>query len=137
MAFDWGEGRPAGSRVPADGFSARLTRRFAVTETRRLGLAVAGRGGVRLWADDALLVDLRTARDVAEVVEIVLAPGDHRLTAEYHDTAGAAALSIQEQILSYVPTPTPRPAAVPPSPTPTAQRRFDILLPSVHRGATR
>lgn len=108
--YDWGEGPPAPGR-PADGFSVR----FLIPEHGSPDAAllwVEAQGGVRLWADERLLIDEWDAASVARLVRP--ASPVHYLRAEYNDSEGVAAVRIVPVGDDFL-TPTPAATAPPTS----------------------
>lgn len=86
--FQWGDGEPAPG-LPADGFSVRWTRTLAFNEgTYRLN--AHSDDGVRVWVDDALVIDQwHDAGDVTYQTQLGL-DGNHTLRVEYYENTGTA-----------------------------------------------
>lgn len=97
--LDWSLGQQH-PRVPPQGFSARLEKRFIVEQTSYLDLDVAVRGGLRLWVDDALLIDAWTRSVVTATLHVQVAPGEHKILAHHRDAAGDAALRLDDRLAS-------------------------------------
>ncbi|MEO8084339.1 MAG: PA14 domain-containing protein [Ardenticatenales bacterium] len=121
LSLDWGDTTPAPG-LPADAFSARLTRHARFDEGA-WRFAVRAEGGVRLWVDDRLAVDAFGAPDVDAAADLWLGAGGHNLRLEFNDPAGPASLT-----LAWTPGNAPPPTATPtatatrtPGPTPTGQ----------------
>lgn len=91
ITFDWNAGSPA-SNVPVNNFSARWTRTLwfqGGTHTFRL----AGDDGVRLWLNDALLIDAWRDQGLTEyVVHVPLVAGNYTVRVEYYENAEMAAV---------------------------------------------
>jgi hypothetical protein len=89
LAFDWGQGSPVDA-IPSDNFSARWTRRVYLTGgTYRLHVLVDD--GIRLWADNQLILDAWTDHDSARfMVDHVFAEGTHTLRVDYYERIGNA-----------------------------------------------
>ena len=87
--FDWGSGGP-GSPINADYFSVRWTNfvRFDVATYR---FTVRVDDGVRLWIDDALVLDRWVPQPATTyIVDRTLAAGYHHIRMEYYEAAGMA-----------------------------------------------
>ena len=109
-------------RVPPQGFTARLEKRFIVELNTRLDLDVAARGGLRLWVDDALLTDAWGRSSVTASLQVMLAPGEHRILAHHRDAIGDAALRLDDRLaLPADPVGATRtPVSIWPTPTSTS-----------------
>jgi glucose/arabinose dehydrogenase len=93
LAHDWGTGGPAG--VGPDEFSARWTGTFAFPDAGTYAFTATSDDGVRVWVDDALVLDswqVQTATTVTAAVP--LAAGTHDVRVEYFDATGPAAASL-------------------------------------------
>jgi hypothetical protein len=92
--YDFLYGGPDPS-LPSDHFSARYTRTMDFAGGRyqfRLG----GDDGVRLWADDNLVIDGWKDQPYTEyVAELDLAPGGHTFKVEYYENGGGAIVSLR------------------------------------------
>jgi DNA-binding beta-propeller fold protein YncE len=130
LSFDWGAASPAPPLVPPDGFSARAERVFVTNTAGGIALDLKASGGVRLWLDEALLVDDVMASGTDWSDTLPLGAGMHRLVLEYRDTGGAAELALTVALGVVPPTasPTPPPTV---TPVPPAGR---IWLPRVDVG---
>lgn len=95
--LDWGRDLQH-PRVPPQGFTARLEKRFTVEESTRLDLDVAARGGLRLWVDNALLTDAWGSSSVTASLHVMLASGEHRILAHHRDAVGDAALRLDDRL---------------------------------------
>jgi hypothetical protein len=93
VRFDWGQGSPA-SQVPADGFSARWTRRLIMEEGAYRFLAQAD-DGVRVWVDGILIIDRwHQATGETYTGHIRLDGGPHDVRIEYFDFRSHAAIHV-------------------------------------------
>ncbi len=90
--FDWGTGSPAGG-IPADRFSARWTRtlNFAPGTYR---FDVFSDDGVRLWVNNALVIDEWHDQDNGRFSANVVLSGAANLRVEYFENGGRAAVSV-------------------------------------------
>ena len=103
LSFDWGEGSPDPS-LPADGFSARWTRRLTMSgASYRFVAQVQGR--VRLAVDGVVLIDQWQDAGGVMTYEALkeLAAGDHTLQVEYAALQGPAALTLRWEIVTLYP----------------------------------
>jgi hypothetical protein len=91
--FNWKQGSP-GSGIPADGFSARWTRKAALDAgTYRFHVLVDD--GVRLWLNDRLIVDAWADHNAQEfVTDWTLAKGTYTLKVEYYERIGSARIRV-------------------------------------------
>jgi PKD repeat protein/uncharacterized protein YgiM (DUF1202 family) len=90
---NWGEGSPA-SGVPADNFSARWTRKVDFKSGTYL-FRVQVDDGVRLWVDDALLIDSWKDGSSRRIeAEREIDEGKHRVKVEYYEHTGAARIEV-------------------------------------------
>lgn len=102
LAFDWGAGSPD-PLLPADGFSARWTRRVSLPGASQR-FSVQADGGVRLFVDGQRLIDQwqDDGRVTTANATVDLAPGDHTVQLEYFQQQGNAAVALTwETIGSY------------------------------------
>jgi hypothetical protein len=99
--FDWGRGAPS-TGLPADGFSARWTRSLWFEEGLYRFHAVVD-DGIRLWVDDALMIDEWRDGGRREVTaDHRLSAANHRLRVEYYERGGDALVHIWwERLASY------------------------------------
>jgi len=90
--FDWGSGSPD-SAVPADNFSVRWTRTLGFTAGTYRFLTSTD-DGVRLWVDDALVVDAWVDQKLSKTHtgETYVAAGEHTVIVEYYEHGGEAAV---------------------------------------------
>ena len=87
--FDWGSGRPASS-INADYFSVRWTN-FVPFDAGTYRFTVRVDDGVRLWIDEALVLDRWIPQPATTyVVDRTLSAGYHHLRLEYYEAAGQA-----------------------------------------------
>jgi PKD repeat protein len=90
---DWGEGSPA-SAVPADNFSARWTRKVDFKSGTYI-FRVRVDDGVRLWVDDALLIDSWKDGSSRRIeAERQISKGKHKIKVEYYEHTGAARIEV-------------------------------------------
>lgn len=130
LVFDWSDASPAPPLVPPDGFSARAERVIVTDTAGGIALDLKAAGGVRLWLNEALLLDAATAQHMAWTDTLPLGAGTHRLVLEYGDTGGAANLALTVDLDAVPPTASPAPP-----PTVTPVRPADsIWLPRVEGG---
>lgn len=93
LNFNWGETEPAAG-VNYDHFGVRATRSVTLDEgTYQFTARVDD--GVRVWADDQLVIDAWQDQGVTEFTgEVWLPAGAHNLKVEYFDRAGEAVLKV-------------------------------------------
>lgn len=108
--FDWGSGSalrfplfPLGTfdALPRDHFSARFTKvkRFRNGWYR---FRLRGDDGIRLWVDDALVINAWKPQDATEyVAEHHLTGGDHVLRVEYYERAGDAEVTLDIEAINF------------------------------------
>lgn len=103
LVFDWGAGAPDPA-LPADGFSARWTRRLAFPGMTHQ-FQLQANGGARLFVDDQLLIDLWQEDGVSSTASasIDLTPGEHTLRVEYFDQSGDASIALRWQAVDLYP----------------------------------
>lgn len=108
LNFHWGLAAPD-SRLPVDGFSVRWARTFAFRGgIYRLNLTVDD--GARIWVDDTLVLDVwKVQSETSYVVDVPIPAGNHTLTVEYFDEAGAATLQFTFKWIGAVPVGPPPP----------------------------
>lgn len=127
--FNWGLDSPA-EGIPADGFSARWTRRLYF-EGGAYRFAVSADDGVRLRIDGRLVLDeWHDSTQEAYSVDVDLGEGEHLLQIEYYEGLGGARILFQWARIeppTATPTPTQTSTATPTAtstptvtPTPTA-----------------
>ncbi len=91
LQFEWGTGSP-GTGIPADNFSARFTH-DEWFEGGTYRFSYRSDDGMRLWIDDALIIDDWRDREATwSTVNQYVAPGTHRVRVEYYERGGGAAL---------------------------------------------
>ncbi len=91
--FEWGLGSP-GEGIPADNFSARLTRDewFGSGAYR---FSYRSDDGIRVWVSDALVIDAwRDGPATWHAVDYQVPSGVHRVRIEYYERTGAATLQV-------------------------------------------
>ena len=121
IAFRWDAGSP-GSGLPADNFSVRWTRRVEFREGNH-NFHVSADDGVRLWADDELILD-HWVDGSLEDVEIIryVSQGLHVVRLEYYERGGDAVAHLWWEYVRDTPIPpthTPTLTPAPPTETPT------------------
>ena len=93
IAYDWGNGGPAG--VGSDGFSARWTGTFDFGTGGAYTFVARADDGVRLWVDGALLIDQwKDQAPATYQATRVLAAGAHNVKVEYYESAGGAVAQV-------------------------------------------
>ena len=98
ISFNWGSGSPA-EWIPAQWFSARFTR-FVPFSAGTYQFIVTAEGGVRLYADDVLILDQWHETDkTTYFANATLSSAVHRLRLEYYDTWRNASLVLRWQPL--------------------------------------
>lgn len=127
--FDWGEGAPA-SWMPADSFSVVWTRQVSFDPGYYRFYAQSD-DGVRVWIDDALVMDYWRAMDYEwHYLNWTYLEGHHTVKVEYYEGAGGARIHFWWEKGSPVqPTPIPKP-----SPGKTPVPIPDPDLPAPWRG---
>jgi PKD repeat protein/uncharacterized protein YraI len=91
--FDWGFGSP-GPGLPADNFSARWTRKVDFKSGTYI-FRVRVDDGVRLWVDDALLIDSWNDGSSRRIeAERQISKGKHQIKVEYYERTGAARIEV-------------------------------------------
>ena len=88
--FNWGRNAPAAG-MPADNFSARWTRQLSFAATQPYRFVLRSDDGVRLWIDNALVIDeWHTAASAAYTRDVNLTAGWHAFRIEYYEGSGDA-----------------------------------------------
>lgn len=106
--YTWGKSGP-GSGVKTDLFSARWTGRFTFSAGNHLFTATADEG-MRLWVDNALLIDSWTAKPpTTRQITVSLTAGLHLVRVEYYEKYGQAIA----QVFWQPATPPPPPPSSP------------------------
>ncbi len=98
LSFTWGLDAPA-PNLPVDGFAARWTTQQPF-QGRRYRFTARADDGVRVWIDDALVLDEwhDSTSETTYVFSLDMIPGDHVLTVEYYEDQGEAYLELTWQI---------------------------------------
>lgn len=99
--FDWGSASPASS-LPSDNFSARWSRSLSFPAgTYRFYTRVDD--GVRLWIDDALVIDeWHDSSPSTYSADVNLSDGVHRVKMEYYERLGGALAQLAwERVETY------------------------------------
>lgn len=99
IAFNWGLSSPRG--LPADNFSARFTRRVTFPGGPVRFFARSD-DGIRLWVDDALLIDRWSDHPADETyaVSADLAPGSYTIRVEYYEHLDRAQLDLWWEVIA-------------------------------------
>jgi PKD repeat protein/uncharacterized protein YraI len=93
---NWGSGSPA-SDVPADNFSTRWTRKVDFKGGTYI-FSVWVDDGVRLWVDDALVIDSwKDGKSRLIQAERQISGGEHWLKVEYYERSGGAEIEVTWQ----------------------------------------
>jgi uncharacterized protein YraI len=104
--FVWGTGSPASNVVPSDQFSVRWTQNVSFNAGRYRFIATAD-DGVRLWVNNALVIDQWTsASATSHTVEVDLPGGTLPVKMEYFENYGDATAQLSWLQISGTPTPT-------------------------------
>ena len=104
--FNWGLGSPAPG-FPADFFSVRWVRNLPL-EAGRYRFTVPADDGVRLWVNNALIVDQWKVQPATTYnAEIDLAAGNIPVKVEYFENTGLARIQLTWVRLGAVPPPPP------------------------------
>jgi hypothetical protein len=91
--FNWEMGSPGGA-IPADGFSARWTRRLYFDAGLYRFTAWVD-DGVRVWVGDQRVIDAWTDHSLHQVTgEVRLGQGVHTVTIDYYDSVFEAQISV-------------------------------------------
>lgn len=120
LDFTWGDGSPA-DVIPADGFSARWTRRVNL-EAGTYRFALIHDDGARLFIDGLKLIDeWRDSSTTTHTASIPLSGGPVEIVVEFYERTGQAraSLSWARQAETVTPSPTPT-VTLTPSPSQTA-----------------
>jgi len=96
IEFNWGSGSP-GEWIPANWFSARFTR-DVIFAAGTYQFIITTEGGVRLYIDDALILDRWYETDrTTHTANVSLTAARHRIRLEYMDTWSNASVSLRWQ----------------------------------------
>jgi hypothetical protein len=103
LGFEWGVGSPAPG-IPADNFSARWTRTLAFPEGGTYRFHAVVDDGVRLYADNTLVINEWTDGNQREVIgDAALVSGGHTIRVEYYDRTGNAVIRVWWERLAVYP----------------------------------
>jgi hypothetical protein len=117
ISFDWGVGAPA-VWMPSDNFSAVWTRQVNFTPGY-YRLNVRSDDGVRVWLDNALVMDYWRVQDYPwHYADGFYLEGLHTLKVEYYEGTGSARIRFWVEPTSSTPSPGGTPPAQPPAPQP-------------------
>jgi PA14 domain len=95
--FNWGRNAPAVG-VPVDNFSVRWTRQLSFPATQIYRFVLRSDDGVRLWIDNALIIDeWHTAAPTAYTRDVNLTAGWHAFRIEYYEGGGDALVQFSIQ----------------------------------------
>lgn len=90
ISFDWNQGSPMGGVIATDNFSVRWTRNLNMS-AGRYRFTVATDDGVRLWVNNALIIDNWVNQPLTtKTAEIDLPNGSIPVRMEYFDATGGA-----------------------------------------------
>ncbi|MGD2143610.1 MAG: PA14 domain-containing protein [Anaerolineae bacterium] len=93
LNFDWGSGSPS-SGMPADDFSARWTRSVWF-EAGTYRFSHRSDDGLRIWIDDALVLDdWRDQQAAWGFLDHYIPGGTHRVVVEYYEHTGGARVQV-------------------------------------------
>lgn len=88
--FDWGTSTPF-TAIGTNDFSVRWTGGIKITKTANYLFSTTTDDGVKLWIDDALIVDHWAPQPLTTYQKVVrLVPGTYAVKLEYNEWAGAA-----------------------------------------------
>lgn len=103
VRFNWGGQSPAPGIRPDD-FSVRWSRRVQF-EPGRYRFYIHADDGVRVWLDDALIIDLwQNVGPGLRTADLSLEGGDYRVQVEYYNAGGEARAEIWWERLTMTPT---------------------------------
>ncbi len=103
VRFNWGSQSPAPGLRPDD-FSVRWSRRVRF-EPGRHRFYIYADDGMRVWLDDALIIDLwQNAGPGLRTADLSLDGGDYRVQVEYYNAGGDARAEIWWEQLTMTPT---------------------------------
>jgi uncharacterized protein YraI len=108
--YDWGERKPAAPGVNLDQFSVRWTRsiNFPTTGTYRFSATMDD--GMRVYVDNALVVNAWTTGSVRTVTgDVYLNAGDHGVRVEFFDQLLNATAKLSWQFVNNAPPPPVNP----------------------------
>jgi PKD repeat protein len=100
--FDWGTGSAAAG-LPADNFSARWTRTWTISDEGLYRFHLAADDGVRVWVDDALVIDQWWDGGREETADYWLDDGTYSLRLEYYEHTGEARILLWAEEVSEAP----------------------------------
>jgi len=94
IQYEWGNGSPA-SGMKADHFSVRWTRTAFFSTEGTYTFSATADDGVRVWVDDALLIDRWMPQTRTEYAAAkYLTSGNHEIRVEYYEATGAAVCKV-------------------------------------------
>lgn len=93
LKLNWRRGAPAPG-LPVDGFSMRCESELRLTESGNYQFSASADDAVRVYVNDALLINEWHVRGGAYRADIALGAGPQRVRVEYYDAAGSAAVNV-------------------------------------------
>jgi hypothetical protein len=128
IEFDWGEGAPV-PWMPSDNFSAVWTRQVNFTPGY-YRLNVRSDDGVRVWLDNALVMDYWRVQDYPwHYADGFYLEGLHTLKVEYFDGTGLARIRFWVEPSTVTPNPDRQPVA--PAPVPPSAPQLPPMSPAL------
>ncbi len=95
--FDWGEGSPTVG-LPSDFFSVRWTRKLSFSPSGYYRFVILSDDGIRLWVDDALILDeWHRADSQTYFGDVYLKAGAHTVKLEHYEHTGFARIRLSWQ----------------------------------------
>jgi len=121
--FDWGEGSPDSSALPADFFTVRWTGFVEPVFSETYQFHVRSDDGVRLWIGDSLLIDQWVAQVATEHSGSIFLQNGNRypIRLEYLEIGGGALVEMRWSSAGQVKQVVPRRQLYPPDPLRTAE----------------
>lgn len=104
LDLNWGNSSPY-SKVPADRFSARFTKKEYFQEGM-YQFEARSDDGIRVWVDDQKVIDAWQNSDANQlkVGKIALESGEHTIKVEYYEYSGLAQLYVNYRSYAKLPT---------------------------------
>jgi hypothetical protein len=134
--FDWGVAPPV-AWMPDDNFAARWSRELTF-DPGYYRLSVRADDGVRVWLDDALIIDKwHEMNNELHYVDGMYLSGSHRLKVEYFEQNGQARIHFWINSgtgVAPAPSPTPDPPPTPAVPASQAPWQASYFANSTLRG---
>ena len=105
--YDWAGGTPT-PLVNKDSFSVRWTRTLNVPTAGTYRFTATTDDGMRVWVDNAILIDSWYDSQVHSLsADVYLPAGDHQLKVEYYEAGGQAVAKV-----NWIATANPNPAPI-------------------------